>query len=240
MEAAHDAAFQERPETVDRLSMNCPGYVLASAVPDNAMLFQVAISGVIVSRNQADFFGDSFADEAVQSCCISILYDAGPVLVLAADVGFIDFDDAHELAEIRTGETGTNAMTHIVRSGVGAETHHPVDLQRSNAILAGEHQIDDLKPCLKRYVCVFKDRSDQDGEPIGRALAAFHAFPFEGHCLEFEDPLAVATRATHAIRPTPRNEVGPARIIVGKQFIKLRDGHLFGELWGGHRSAPDV
>jgi hypothetical protein len=56
VEAAHNAAFQERPETINRLSMDCAVNILASAVPDNAMPFQLAIAGVIVSRNQANFF----------------------------------------------------------------------------------------------------------------------------------------------------------------------------------------
>src|ERR1700687_528359 len=56
--AAHDAAFQERPEPIDSLSMNRAIYVLPRTMPDNAMLFQVAISGMIVSRDQADFFGN--------------------------------------------------------------------------------------------------------------------------------------------------------------------------------------
>ena len=44
VKAAHDAALQERPETVNRLGMNRAINILASTMPHGAMLFQLAIS----------------------------------------------------------------------------------------------------------------------------------------------------------------------------------------------------
>jgi hypothetical protein len=55
VETAHDATFQQRPKTIDRLSMDRAVHILASAMPDSAVLFQLAISGIFVSRDQADF-----------------------------------------------------------------------------------------------------------------------------------------------------------------------------------------
>ena len=48
VEAAHNAALQERPETVDGLGVDRAVYILSSAMPDNAVLFQLAITRVIV------------------------------------------------------------------------------------------------------------------------------------------------------------------------------------------------
>ena len=77
MEVAHDTAFQERPETVNCLRVNSTVYILPSAMP------HVAISGVIVSCDQADFFRYRFADEAVKSFRVSIIDDAGHDIAFA-------------------------------------------------------------------------------------------------------------------------------------------------------------
>src|ERR1700691_4016798 len=55
--AAHDAAFNQRPETLNRIGVNCTDYMLADAVIDNAVIVAVAeaiIGWVGVSAEQAD------------------------------------------------------------------------------------------------------------------------------------------------------------------------------------------
>jgi hypothetical protein len=49
--------------------------VLTSAMLHDAVPFQFAISGMIISRNQADFFRDSFPDETIQRFGIGVLND---------------------------------------------------------------------------------------------------------------------------------------------------------------------
>jgi hypothetical protein len=85
VETTHDAAFQERPESINRLSMDRAIDVLARAVPNCAVFLQFAISGIIVSRDQANFFRDGFTDEAVQSFCIGVFDDSGHYVALALD-----------------------------------------------------------------------------------------------------------------------------------------------------------
>jgi hypothetical protein len=85
VEAAHDAALQKRPETIDRLSVNCAIDILTSTMAHGAVFLQFAISGIIVSRDQADFFRDSFTNEAVQCCGICMCDDAGHDIALALD-----------------------------------------------------------------------------------------------------------------------------------------------------------
>jgi hypothetical protein len=267
VEAAHDAAFQQRPKAIDRLSEDSTVYVLASAMPHNAVLFQVAISGMLVRGDQTNFFGNGFANEAVYGFCIgmfdnarhdialalnsadnSILaFAAGPrralipmpIFVLAADICFIDFDDAHELAEFRFGEPRADAMAQIMSCRIGTETKHPLYLQRGNALLAGQYEIDDLEPCPHWNIGVFEDRAHQNREAITQ-WRAVSALPMKWFLRHFANIFVPATRATDALRPTPRNQVGFASIIGWKEPIELRDGHLFGELWADHRSARDV
>jgi hypothetical protein len=85
VETAHDAALQKRPETTDGLGMDRTVDVLPGAMPHNVMLFQFAISGVIIGRDKADFFGNGFTDEAIQCFCIGILDDASHDITPALD-----------------------------------------------------------------------------------------------------------------------------------------------------------
>jgi hypothetical protein len=50
--AAHNAALQERPETVDSLPMHNTIDILPRAMTNNAVLFQIAISRMVIGRNQ--------------------------------------------------------------------------------------------------------------------------------------------------------------------------------------------
>ena len=122
VETSHDAALQERPKTVDRLSVNSAVDILASTVPHGPVLSQFAISGIFVGRDQADFFRGGFTNKAVQRLSVGMFDDAGhdiaialyradngvfafsagpwralipmPVSVLATNISFINFDNA--------------------------------------------------------------------------------------------------------------------------------------------------
>jgi hypothetical protein len=263
VETAHNPTFQQRPKAVDSLGVDRAIDILASAVPNCAVFLQFAICGMIVSRDQADIFRNGFADETIQSCGISVRDDAGhdvalalnganngilafsasprrplipmPISVLSADIGFINFDNAHELAEFRLGEPGANAVAHVMRGSIRTEAEHPLYLQGAYTLLAGKHQIDDFEPSPQRNIGVFEDRSDQDGKAVSLRSAGW-AFPFEGHSFQCVYAVAPAVWAMDAGRPAARNEIRFASIIVGEQFIKLSDGHLLGEFWGGHES----
>ena len=45
------------------------------------------------------------------------------VLVLPADVGFVNLDDASELVGLVFAEAGADAVAHVERGFVGAEAH---------------------------------------------------------------------------------------------------------------------
>jgi hypothetical protein len=257
VEASHYAALQKRPESVNGLGVNYTINVLAIGVPNGPVLFQFPVYGVFVSRNQADFFRDGFTNEVVQSFRVRMIDNAShnvalaldrtnhgffafatgsfcalvpmAIAVLAADIGFVDFDDAHELAEVRVSKSGADTMAHIVRRRIGTKTHRAVNLQSRNSLLAGQHQIDDLEPRFERNVRVFEDGSDKHRKAVGRALAAIHALPFERHRLKFKNFLAAATWTAHTFWPAARDQIALARIVIREQFFKLRDRHLLGE-----------
>src|SRR5712692_5449414 len=91
-----------------------------------------------------------------------------PMLVfrLAANKSFVHFHEADQLPELLIAHCHANLVAHFVSGMVGAEAHHAHDLERGNALLAGEHQIDDLEPNRKLNVRVLEDRADQHREAV--------------------------------------------------------------------------
>ncbi len=267
MVTAHNTALQEGPEAVNGLCVDRTINVLTTGMPDSAVIFQLAIAGMIVGSDQTDFFRHGFADETVQRFRISILDDAShdialaldgandsffpfatssfgalipmPVLVLAADVRFIDFDNAHELAELWIGEASADAMAHVVSRRIGTETKHAVHLQSGDAFLAGQNEIYNFEPSFHWHVGVLKDCSNENGKAIA-SCGTSTALPMKRTSANFSKFFIPATRAADAIRPASCNEIGLASFIGWEQPLELRDCHLLGELWTGHRSAPDV
>ena len=157
------------------------------------------------------------------------------VPVLAADIGFIDFYDAHELTELVIGKSGANTVTHIMGGRVGAEAEHALYLQGTNAFLARQHQVNNFEPRFERDIGVFEDRAHQDRKPISLGRAGW-AFPFEWHSLQCIDTIASAVWAPDAFWPAKRNKIRFASIIGREQLIELSDSHLFGEFRGTHGS----
>ncbi len=163
-----------------------------------------------------------------------------PVLVLAADIGFIDLHDTDQLAELWIGESGADTHTHIVSCLVRAKTHHAMDLQGRNAFLAGQHEVNDLKPLAQSDVAVLEHGADQNRETVV-AWTALIALPVKGPRLEGPYLVVAAAGAlNYTIRPAAINEVSFAGVIRGKQRLELGIGHLAGEFRLAHRSRPHV
>ena len=57
------------------------------------------------------------------------------VLGLSADVGFVNFDVADQLLELRIAERNANLAAHEPRGFVGTKAHVAEDLQRAHALL---------------------------------------------------------------------------------------------------------
>jgi hypothetical protein len=264
VEAAHDAALQERPKAIDGLRMDNAVNILPGAMADGLVLLQIPITGMFISSNQADFLRDRFADEAVQSVSVGMFDDAryniafalcgtndgflafaaspfGPLIpmavpILAADVGLINLNNAHELAEVGIGKASADAVAHIVRGRVGAEAHNAVNLKGRNALLARQHQIDDLEPRFERNVCVFKDCADKHGKAISSFFNALRALPMERPIGDGMNVLITTTRTANTFWPAARDKILLAGVIIREQFFKLWNRHLLSE-FDAHCSA---
>src|SRR3546814_3872544 len=88
------------------------------------------------------------------------------VLCLAADIGFIGFDDARRrvAAKRAIGIVGlhrfTDAVAHEPSSFVG-DAEHTLDLLCAHALLAGAKQMIAEQPFVKGNLRAFKDRSEE-------------------------------------------------------------------------------
>ena len=131
-------------------------------------------------------------------------------------------------------------MAHIPSRPVGTETHQPEDLKGANALLAGQHQMDDAEPLAQGLICVLKNRAcDVREAVVGARGRACVAEPVPGHrAVRFDFGIA-ATWAGNELRPTMLGEVEAASVFVGEGFFPLRDSHLVNSLGGllvaGHR-----
>jgi hypothetical protein len=266
VERAHNAALDEGPEPVNGLGVNGADNVLALAMPNALMrvAFQSHVAPRIIRGQQVNLRADSLADEAVQRSGIGMGHNAGDnlslaphgahngqfagratnagpfvsvlVLVLPADIGFVNLDNAHQLAEGGIDQPGADAHAHVMGSTVRTETHDALHLKSGNALLAGQHHVDDAKPVAEANVGVFKDGAHQDREAVAAARRALLALPMKRLVSHWINLLIVATGAANAQRPAARLKIRAASIVVEKQRLKLRNGHLFGELRLGHRT----
>jgi hypothetical protein len=151
------------------------------------------------------------------------------VFVLATDEGFVHFDDAHELLEIRIVHRGAQAMAHIPSCLVRGASDLPLDLERAHALLTVEHLPDDFKPCAKRIFSILENRATDDREAIGVALATFlvRAFPLPRLRQLVNRFRLAAARAANAARPTALHQELAARIFGRKsrqQFFERHHG----------------
>ncbi len=265
VERAHDAALDEGLEAVNRRSVNGTDHVFALAMPNALMrvAFQPHLAPRVVGGEQVDLGADGLADKAMQRGGIRMSHNAGDnlsfalysahdgqfsgwatnagslisvfVLVLPADIGFVNFNNTHQLAKLGIDQPGADAVAHIMSRPIGAETHDTLHLKSCNAFLAGQHHVDNAEPFAETDIGILKDGADKHGEAVAAARRALLALPMKRLISHWIDLLICAARAANAHRPTARLQIRPASMVVGKQRLKLRNAHLFGELWLGHR-----
>lgn len=222
-----------------------------------ADLVQFPIAAVVISRDQRDiginrllhkaahrFSGDGFndlghniafasnrandGDFAAASCSRATTFLAPvPVLILAADIGFIDFDFAHELAESSVLHRRSDAMAHIPGRPVVAAADLPMDLQGADPLLTLRHQVDHLEPDRQGIVRVLENGLANDGEAIAVPSAALFAFadPMKRLALQCVHFLVLATRALHAVGPAFLGEKLLARFFCREAFHQAAQGH---------------
>jgi len=136
---------------------------------------------------------------------------AMPVLFLAADVGFIDFHGftfAAERAKLAVLHRFANTVSEKP-SGFHAALEHPLNLTGRNALLAGAHQVDHLKPQVQGKVAILEDSPHADSEGATAGIALAKANP-AALALQAPDAVGVTVatmRASRAIRPKQRLDI---------------------------------
>lgn len=193
---------------------------------------KAAIAGMFVCGEKANLCRDDFADEAFKGFRADVLDHAGDhvafalnrandnelvgslpanaaaflipmaVFVLPADIGFVNFDNAHELAELLIYQSGADTVAHAPCGPVRAGADDTVNLHGRHALLAGQHHMNDAEPSAERIVGVLKNGADDMREAVAAIGCAGVALPFEGHCADRMNHISATARAFNAKRPT--------------------------------------
>jgi hypothetical protein len=79
-----------------------------------------------------------------------------PVAVVAANVSFVNFDNARKLPKFLVGEAGPDEMAHVPSGPVAAEARLSVELEGRNAFLGCVHFVDNSESVPERLVRVSK------------------------------------------------------------------------------------
>lgn len=145
---------------------------------------------------------------------------------LAAHERLIDFDDAEQLTEVFVGEPGADAVRHVPGGFVRAESHVAVKLEGADALLAGQHQVNDLEPVFEGLVGVLEDGPGDVREAVSATLAARGALPLPLHGFERIDRIAGAAGAHDPVRPALGDQVSRAGVLIRELFVELSGGKL--------------
>lgn len=200
MITADNSAFEDRPETFNRVRMNGTDNVLMGAVHDRLVRVfgQSFVSGIFIRREKADFVRDGFAHEwqvllgdGLQNASDNISFAADsandrrlgfshvvmavtPFAVVFVRVLAADESFVHldNAAKFLNGldESGADFVAHVQCGFVRAETHHALDLKGANSLLAGEHQVSDFEPVAQWLVRVLEDGPGDVREAITSTL----------------------------------------------------------------------
>jgi hypothetical protein len=259
MECADHAALEDRPESLNRVGMDRADNVLIAVVVNRSVrivLIQSCVSRPRIGRKQANLVRHSLLDEVKNAATINAfqyasdyisfaLYCADnrsfvvatvafflipmPVFILAADVGFVNLDNATKLL-LWLNHRGADFVRHVQRRFVRAKAQLALNLKRANALFAGRHEMDDLEPFAKRLVRVLEDGPGNDGKTIASiaARSTLRALPVPLARMQVIDGGIATARADNALRPAAGLQVGFASIVVTdwESCLKLPFGHL--------------
>ncbi len=220
---------------------------------------EILIARVLIGRDQFNLvLVHDTIDEAVQRRHVSVLdhladhvafagdgADNGSLVASAANVAFlipmaigvsathvglINFDDPHQLPELRVVHRGAQPMAHIEGRAVGAGADGAMNLKGADALLAGQDHVENSEPSAKRIVRVLENRLYIERKAIASWIALL-ALPVPRLMLEQPHLLIAAAWALDAVRPTARKQIRLAGILIRKHPLELRPRHLHRELW---------
>jgi hypothetical protein len=215
---------------------------------------QIPVSARFIGRNQVNFRADSLANELIKSLrvgkfdhlandvalarnrandghLVATASDSASlvpmaVLVLSANVGFIDFDNTHELLKLRISHASAQPVADVPRRSIRARAHHAVNLKSRHAFLARKHVVKNLEPSKQGIVRVLENRSNVNREPIV-ALPVIVANPMERARLQRVDFFRSAPRTLDAIRPSAILHVHLARRVIREHEVEFGKRDLF-------------
>ncbi len=147
------------------------------------------------------------------------------ILGLSAHIGFVYFDIANEFLKFDVAQRHADLAAHEPRGLVGTESHVTADLQRVNALLAGEHQMNDAEPLTERLVGVLEDRPDQDREAVA-ILRALCTLPVPFLVFKLINLVVFAARAVRPIRPAIQRQIRLAGVLIRELTLKICNRHL--------------
>lgn len=216
---------------------------------------QSLIAGVFISSDQRHLRADRLPDKLAHGQAIRVLDDLADhvsfsgnrahdrdlgtaafdmaflvpvaVLILPAQVRFIHFHFAHQLRKALILHRRPDAMAHIPCCPVVPGANRAVDLQGTDALLAGGHQVDDLKPCPKRKVGVLEHGLGDDGEAVAVPTSAGLALaePMERTSIQRIDLIRLAPWADHTVGPPLLKQVGLTGFFRREVGCQLGQGH---------------
>jgi len=216
-------------------------------------IFQVAVTSVLIGRDQFHFVADGIAHESRQRFGIGVfnhLADHVPfttnradngnlasrassgllfipmaIAVLSADIRFVNFDRAKQLSQAVIFHRSAYPHHHVPSRAVVTRSNLAMDLESADSFLALSHQVDHLKPNRKRIVRILENGFGDDAETVAVASATILilADPMPRLRRERIDFLALASRAFDAIRPAHIAQQRFARCLVAELFHQLRE-----------------
>jgi hypothetical protein len=189
-------------------------------------IFDDLADQIAFTRNRADDGG--FAGMGSAAAAIFLAHLPMSVSLLAADIGFVHFDDPHQLLEIWIVHRSAQTMAHIPSRLVGLASDLPLNLECADAFLGIEHLPEHFKPNLERVLCILENCSRRERESVGVALAAslIRAFPFPWQRDVVNRVGLPAARTPWAtVRPAPKKQEVFASLIGRKGFHQLAERH---------------
>ena len=212
---------------------------------------QIVITGKLIRRDQINLVTHSLADKLIEGGCArivdnltdhvtlstdrpddrSLTAQAGDVLflvpvavfVFSVDTGFVDFHDAHELAEVRVVHGRAQPHAHIPSGLIRRATDLTLNLLGANAFLGIEYLPENLEPHLERVFRVLEDRPADHAEAV---VCARLTKPVKRPRDELIDSRIPATRALYdAILPAPLHEELLAGVVGRKGRHQFSERH---------------
>jgi hypothetical protein len=121
------------------------------------------------------------------------------IFLFAADIGFVHFDDSHELLELGVFHRSSQPMAHIPSCLVCTASDLALNLESADAFLAVKDLPENLEPSLERILGVLENGPADDAEAV---VLAGLAEPMEGPRFQDINFVAIATGASDdAISP---------------------------------------